>query len=168
MMNESLKTKPAPTGQEAETLTGTTPDLVPARMLNEYAYCPRLAYLEWVQGEFDDSVDTIEGRFQHRRVDSPSGELPSRTASDAADPEQEDDAPEPIHARSVLLSGTTLGAIARIDLIEGQGSVVTPVDYKHGQAPDVPEGAWEPERVQVCVQGLLLRANGYTCTQGML
>ena len=37
------------------------PDLVPARMLNEYAYCPRLAYLEWVQGEFADSVDTIEG-----------------------------------------------------------------------------------------------------------
>ncbi len=27
------------------------PDLVPARMLNEFAYCPRLAYLEWVQGE---------------------------------------------------------------------------------------------------------------------
>ena len=63
MINESLKTKPTPTGQEAETLTGATPDLVPARMLNEYAYCPRLAYLEWVQGEFDDSVDTIEGRF---------------------------------------------------------------------------------------------------------
>ena len=169
MMNESLKTEPAPTGQEAETLTGTTPDLVPARMLNEYAYCPRLAYLEWVQGEFDDSVDTIEGRFQHRRVDRPSGELPSRTASEAADPEQEDDADhEIIHARSVLVSDQSLGAIARIDLIEGQGSVVTPVDYKHGKAPDVPEGAWEPERVQVCVQGLLLRANGYTCTQGML
>ena len=71
MMNESLRTKPTPTGQEAETLTGAAPDPVPARMLNEYAYCPRLAYLEWVQGEFDDSVDTIEGRFQHRRVDRP-------------------------------------------------------------------------------------------------
>lgn len=54
----------------------TFPDLVPARMLNEYAYCPRLAYLEWVQGEFHDSADTAEGRFQHRRVDVPSGELP--------------------------------------------------------------------------------------------
>ena len=68
----------------------------------------------------------------------------------------------------MLLSDDSLGAIARIDLIEGQGNVVTPVDYKHGTAPDVPEGAWEPERVQVCIQGLLLRANGYTCTQGML
>ena len=68
----------------------------------------------------------------------------------------------------MLLSDDSLGAIARIDLIEGQGNVVTPVDYKHGTAPDVPEGAWEPERVQVCIQGLLLRANGYTSTQGIL
>ena len=60
------------------------------------------------------------------------------------------------------------GPIARIDLIEGQGNVVTPVDYKHGTAPDLPEGAWEPERVQVCLQGLLLRANGYTCHEGIL
>ena len=41
------------------------------------------------------------------------------------------------------------------------------MDYKHGPAPDLPEGAWEPERVQVCLQGLLLRANGYTCNKGM-
>ena len=147
----------------------STPDLVPARMLNEYAYCPRLAYLEWVQGEFADSVDTIEGRFQHRRVDRPSGKLPSRPTGAAAEPaEEDDDAHETIHARSVMLSDNAVGAIARIDLIEGKGNVVTPVDYKHGKAPDVPEGAWEPERVQVCIQGLLLRANGYTCTKGIL
>ena len=47
------------------------PDLIPARMLNEFSYCPRLAYLEWVQGEFADSLDTLEGRFGHRRVDRP-------------------------------------------------------------------------------------------------
>ena len=82
--------------------------------------------------------------------------------------EDDGESPETIHARSVLLSDDALGAIARIDLIEGRGNVATPVDYKHGTAPDVPEGAWEPERVQVCIQGLLLRANGYTCTQGML
>lgn len=145
------------------------PELVPARMLNEYAYCPRLAYLEWVQGEFEDSVDTVESRFQHRRVDRPSGTLPTPPADDVADLSGEGgEYAETIHARSVLLSDDALGAIARIDLIEGQGNSVTPVDYKHGAAPDVPEGAWEPERVQVCIQGLLLRANGYTCTGGML
>ena len=47
------------------------PDLIPARMLNEFAYCPRLAYLEWVQGEFADNLETHEGRFGHRRVDKP-------------------------------------------------------------------------------------------------
>ena len=48
------------------------PDLIPARMLNEFAYCPRLAYLEWAQGEFVHNLDTLEGRFGHRRVDEPS------------------------------------------------------------------------------------------------
>ncbi|MYE25903.1 MAG: CRISPR-associated endonuclease Cas1 [Chloroflexi bacterium] len=138
-------------------------------MLNEYAYCPRLAYLEWVQGEFEDSVDTVEGSFQHRRVDRPSGTLPVRSADDAADlPDEDGDEHETIHARSVMLSDNALGAVARIDLIESRGNVVTPVDYKHGKAPDVPERAWEPERVQVCIQGLLLRANGYTCNEGIL
>ena len=64
------------------------PDLIPARMLNEFAYCPRLAYLEWVQGEFEDSVDTVEGRFHHRRVD---GAEPKRAAEQLiaeADPEE--------------------------------------------------------------------------------
>ena len=145
--------------------TPNIPELVPARMLNEYAYCPRLAYLEWVQGEFADSVDTVEGRFQHRRVDQPSGTLPVRSADS---PDEDSDAHETIHARSVMLSDNALGAVARIDLIEGRGNVVTPVDYKHGKVPDVPEGAWEPERVQVCIQGLLLRANGFTCTKGIL
>ena len=145
--------------------TPNIPELVLARMLNEYAYCPRLAYLEWVQGEFADSVDTVEGRFQHRRVVQPSGTLPVRSADS---PDEDSDAHETIHARSVMLSDNALGAVARIDLIEGRGNVVTPVDYKHGKVPDVPEGAWEPERVQVCIQGLLLRANGYTCTKGIL
>lgn|SRR5690606_33532427 len=45
------------------------PELIPVRMLNEFTYCPRLFYLEWVQGEFEDNADTREGRFQHRTVD---------------------------------------------------------------------------------------------------
>ena len=49
--------------------TDDVPELVPARMLNEFCYCPRLAYLEWVQGEFADNLETREGRFKHRRVD---------------------------------------------------------------------------------------------------
>ena len=135
-----------------------TAELVPARMLNEFAYCPRLCYLEWVQGEFAHSEDTLDGRFQHRRVDRPSGDLSGPDSSDET----------VIHARSVLLSDEGLGAIARIDLVEAQGSVATPIDYKRGTVPNVPEGAYEPERVQLCIQGLLLRAHGYQCEEGII
>lgn len=139
-------------------------DLVPARMLNEYAYCPRLCYLEWVQGEFADSADTVDGRFQHRRVDRPSGNLPLLNADYDASPSEE----EKIHARSVMLSDETLGAIARIDMVEAEGLQATPVDYKRGKVPDNPEQSYEPERVQLCIQGLLLRAGGYQCDRGIL
>jgi CRISP-associated protein Cas1 len=35
--------------------TGDQP-LMPVRMVNEFEYCPRLAYLEWVQGEWAASA----------------------------------------------------------------------------------------------------------------
>ena len=61
-------------------------DLIPARMLNEYAYYPRLCWIEWVEGEFADSADTVDGTFQHRRVDRESDKLPEadRGGQDAA------------------------------------------------------------------------------------
>ncbi len=52
------------------------PELVPARMVNEFSYCPRLFFLEWVQARFADSVDTVEGRDHHRRVDTEQGAPP--------------------------------------------------------------------------------------------
>jgi CRISP-associated protein Cas1 len=78
-----------------------------------------LANLEWVQGEWAESSDTVEGRFQHRRVDKPAGTLP-----DPADV----DAGERIHARSIMLSSSRLGLIAKLDLVEGEGDRVTPAD----------------------------------------
>ncbi len=136
--------------------------LVPARMLNEYAYCPRLCYMEWVQGEWVHSADTLDGCFQHRRVDRAAGDLPSFELN------EDDVEPQELHARSVLLSDNDLGAIARIDLVEARGSQVTPVDYKRGKVPDVPGNVYEPERVQLCLQGLLLQANGYRCDEGVI
>jgi len=130
-------------------------------MLNEFAYCPRLAYLEWVQGEFEDSADTVEGRFHHRRVDEAQSKR-------APVPEAEAGEDKPRIARSVMLSAERGGLIARIDLLEIEGDEAVPVDYKRGSAP--PNGAepWEPERVQLCAQALILRENGFTCTRGVL
>ena len=88
--------------------------LLPARMVNEYEYCPWLAYPEWVQGERADSFDTVQGKYQHRRVDKPGGKLP-----DPDDAEEE----QAFHARSVTLSSTRLGVIAKLDLVEGEGNL---------------------------------------------
>lgn len=140
-------------------LSGDQP-LIPVRMLNEHVYCPRLAYLEWVQGEWADSVDTVDGRHRHQRVDKPSGDLP------AVDKAREENTE--IHARSVTLSSNTIGLIAKLDLIEGEGDIVTPVDYKRGKRPHIPRGVYDPERVQLCAQGLLLREHGYVCEEGAI
>lgn len=135
--------------------------LLPARMVNEFTYCPRLAYLEWVDGEFADSADTVEGRFHHRRVDQAPSRKPRRL--DVGESEG-----QTIHQRSVWLSSERLGVTAKIDLVEGDGHGVVPVDYKRGKRPHTPQGAWEPERVQLCLQGLLLREQGYPCDFGIL
>ena len=42
------------------------PDVVPARMVNEFSYCRRLFFLEWVHAQFADNLDTVEGRWHHR------------------------------------------------------------------------------------------------------
>lgn len=139
-----------PTSTEVE-------DFIPARMVNEYVYCPRLFYLEWVQGEWAESEDTLEGGLAHRRVEPESGRLPP---PEALSPDDR------IASRSVLLSAPSLGLIARMDLLEGEGDTVRPVDYKKGFPG--PRGPWEPERVQLCVQGLILRENGYRCKEGVL
>ena len=52
--------------------------------------------------------------------------------------------------------------------MEADGSTVVPVDVKRGSPPDIPEGAWEPERVQLCAQGLLLREHGHEVPYGEL
>jgi CRISPR/Cas system-associated exonuclease Cas4 (RecB family) len=75
---------------------------------------------------------------------------------------------ELLTTRSLLLSSERLGMIARVDLVEGESGAVRPVDTKHGTPPDTPEQAWEPERLQLCVQGLLLRESGYACMEGVL
>lgn len=133
-------------------------DLVPARMVNETLYCERLLALEWGRGEFRDNEYTVEGRRVHRRADQPSGQLPDATADASGEPI---DAQRPI-ARSVWLSSERLGLTARIDVVDSdaQGCLI-PIEYKRGRAPDLPQGAWLPERAQLCVHVLLLRDHGH-------
>ena len=125
-------------------------------MVNEFTYCPRLFFLEWVQARFEDNADTVKGRYQHRVVDRETGRAPLPEDGEVAS------------ARSVMLSSTRLGLVARLDIIEGVEGGVRPVDVKRGSPPDTAQQSWEPERVQLCVQALLLRDAGYRCEEGVL
>jgi CRISPR-associated protein Cas4 len=83
-------------------------------------------------------------------------------------PSPEDSPEDKIHATSVSLASVKLGVSAKVDLVEAEGGVAVPVDYKRGKRPHVARGAYEPERVQLCVQGLLLEEAGYVVTHGIL
>jgi len=146
--------------RDSQTPDTKTPDYLPARMLNEYVYCPRLFYYMWVDNIFAHNRETVEGALRHSKIDARQDEL---IAADELDEEHK------LHSRSVTLSN---GLIAKMDLIEVADKMVTPVDYKRG-APrkkrDTGElEVWDTDRAQVAAQALVLRDNGYTCDEAVI
>ncbi|MBC7818553.1 MAG: CRISPR-associated endonuclease Cas1 [Planctomycetaceae bacterium] len=133
-------------------------------MLNEFVYCPRLFYYEWVEGVFADSVDTVAGSLRHQKLERKEDALPAA--------EELVETQDKIHSRSVQLASDTHRLIAKLDLIEGEGDLVVPVDYKIGKPrKDSDKGelsAWDTDRVQLAAQGLILRENGYRCEEGVI
>ncbi|MCP4575014.1 MAG: CRISPR-associated endonuclease Cas1 [Deltaproteobacteria bacterium] len=136
------------------------PEFLPARTLCEYAFCPRAGYIEWVQCDNADNHLTLDGTYKHRRVHKKRDEFPP------VDAPKDDSTPNIV--RSLLLSSKRLELIGKIDLVELSGNSAVPVEYKRSKKPDNPEGAWEPVRVQLCAQCLLLRENGYACDYGFI
>lgn len=133
--------------------TGPLPDLVPARMVNAFVYCPRLFYLEWVQKRFAENEEVKAGLLVHRAVDEERGRLSGL-------PE------EVTRATSLTLSSERLGLIARIDVVESADGSVVPVDVKRGHLPR--RGVWASDRAQIAVAAIVLRENGYRCDAGIL
>ncbi len=180
---------------------------IPARMMNEFVYCRRLFYYEFVEGVFVENADTLRGEAIHRRVDTGGGALPAAESGDggpraasrgskASAGEGESalsqtaaEKPETIHSRSVQMGSERLGVVAKMDLIELRGERATnagagvepsgdlfealevcPVDYKAG-APREGEATnelWDTDRIQLGLQALILRDNGYTCNEGII
>jgi CRISPR-associated protein Cas1 len=108
----------------------------------------------------------------------PNSGLPSSAQAD-----------EIIHARSVMLGSESLGVVAKLDLVEVtleansspnpdsssaiRGSAVRavcPVEYKTGAPREGDEGGrlWDADRMQLGLQILLLRENGYACDEGVV
>lgn len=171
---------------------------LPARMLNEFVYCPRLFYYEYVEGVFVHNADTRRGTALHKRVDSGKGDLPpaaakkpqAATETPGADSTPEPAAPSPepneppqlaetIHSRSVSLASDRLGVTAKMDLVEVRTGAeddlfapltVCPVDYKIGSPREGDNGPeiWDADRMQLGLQCLILRDHGYTCAEGVI
>lgn len=156
--------------------------ILPVRMVNEFVYCPRLFYYEFVEGVFVHNADTLAGKAQHKRQDKGSGALakPAAKADAESGPREGETAaegPETIHARSVQLGSRELGVVAKLDLVEMRkegGELfdfrVCPVEYKKGRPREGDDGIeiWDADRVQLGLQILLLRENGYPCDEGVL
>ena len=132
----------------------------PARMVNEFVYCPRLAYLIWTQSEWSETADTVDGHRVHARADPPGPPLPAPEALEAAGPA--------LTTRAITLSSDALGVIAKIDIAEAEDGLVTPVHYKRGSRPHIARGVYDPERIQVCLQALLLEEHGYRVAEGAI
>ncbi len=187
---ETPQSPPSPSRHKTE------PQQIPARMLNEFVYCQRLFYYEFVEGVFVESADTLRGDAIHQRVDSGTGALPKAKRKSGADKpkaeegtaavaestsreaETKDAESETIHSRSVQMGSERLGVVAKMDLVEsktGKDDLLTalevcPVDYKAG-APKEGEEAnelWDTDKMQLGLQALILRDNGYACNDGII
>jgi CRISP-associated protein Cas1 len=147
---------------------------------------------------FVENADTLRGAAIHQRVDSGSGELKMPTTEKSpvakADAATEASAPETIHSRSVTMGSDRLGVVAKMDLVEVRAAgglksedlaasqaeaelfalEVCPVDYKAGSPKegrgDHDEGPqlWDTDRMQLGLQALILRENGYSCREGII
>jgi CRISPR-associated protein Cas1 len=122
-------------------------DLIPVRALNQVTYCPRLYWLQYVEGLMVINEHVEDGTIKHGRVND---------AKAAGRPRKER---ETIHTRSVSLASEQLGLTGKLDLVEEKGEEIYPVEYKRSPAPTDVHGQatyWENDAVQLCAQGLLL------------
>ena len=144
----------------APSVTGDEP-LVPARMVNEFVYCPRLAYLVWGQAEWAESGDTVERRRVHVSCrpywcDASDARSSGSRRRQGSQPLAHAFVREPRRDQQ------------RVTSPHAEDGTVTPIDYKWGKWPHLTRGAYEPERVQVCLQALLLDEHGYRVEEGAI
>ena len=168
-------------------------DTAPAEAAPEVL--PRAAVvLEDVDEVADDPADLSSSFGQnathHAASAQPSADLSSsfgqnQELSPSALNEQPSTSPsDTIHSRSASMGSDRLGVVAKMDLIEVKVAArdpndlfasrevlgVTPVDYKAG-APRRGEDAneiWDADKMQLGLQILVLRDNGYTCNEGVI
>jgi CRISPR-associated protein Cas1 len=131
-----------------------------------------------VEGRWADNVYTVEGRNVHCRADQfdhvlpdPDNSKPEDQAESEGGNGQNGDAngeERPTITRSVVLGSASLGLTGKLDLVSTADDEAVPVETKRGRVPNNEERSYEPERVQLMAQGLLLRESGYRCDHGVI
>ena len=119
-------------------------------------------------------------------AEKPKAEEVKTTAAESTNKEPETQNPEPeaIHSRSVQMGSERLGIVAKMDLVEARAAraenaekedlftalEVCPVDYKAGAPKEGMEAneLWDTDKMQLGLQALILRDNGYTCNEGII
>ena len=119
-------------------MTLSTPDLDNAVLLSaleHYAYCPRQCALIHREQTYEENIYTLQGNAVHERVDQPDVAKVSGVRSEY----------------SVPLWSEAMGLVGKADLIEYEGDIPYPVEYKHGRASQ-----GKTADLQLCGQAICL------------
>ena len=112
------------------------PESISLSYLNAIEYCPRRFYYEFVQGDMLENEFVLEGTLLHQRADQPG----QHTTQEGE-----------IQINHLYLYSEALRLSGFADVVEEEGGVLIPVEYKHGK-----EGKWLNDHVQLCAQALCL------------
>ncbi|HJT59210.1 MAG TPA: CRISPR-associated protein Cas4 [Ktedonobacteraceae bacterium] len=116
--------------------TFPAPDAVSISSLNTLEYCPRRFYYQFVQCDMLVNEFVLEGTLQHQRVHQ-SGQ---QTTGEGE-----------MQTTHLYLYSETLHLSGFTDVVEEQGGMLVPVEYKHGR-----QGEWLNDSIQLCAQALCL------------
>ena len=112
-----------------------TPEpVIPISAIEHYAYCPRQCALIHCDGVWSDNAHTVRGTRAHRRVDG--GQHRTERGRRVL--------------RGIPLWSESLGLSGRADVVELDGDIVRPVEYKSGVRHGITAD------LQLCAQALCL------------
>lgn len=118
----------APTASHSE-------DYPPLSALNDLLFCERRCYLHRVEGVWVENAHTLTGSLAHRRVHT---QIDSESAAKRT-------------SRGLRLISHELRVQGAADLVEWNGDVPFPVEYKRGRRRQ-----WDNDDVQLCAQAICL------------
>ncbi len=112
------------------------PESLPISSLNTLEYCHRRFYYQFVQSDMLINEFVLAGTLVHQRV---------HAAGTHKTVEGE------VQTTRLYLYSETLRLSGFADVVEEQGGMLVPVEYKHGKA-----GHWLNDDIQLCAQALCL------------